>query len=427
VNVAHLERASAGLPDDWLRPVREAGIARFTANGFPTSRHEDWKYTDLSAVAERSLAYLAKARPIAARASVALPANSGDSMRVTFMNGQLPAGEALPKAEGLSLTPLADAGAKARRRILARLQAFRSDPATDLTDLNASFLGAGLLIEVAPGAQLDIPLEILFLSDGSPVAVQPRLLVSAGAGSAITLIEHYTGTGAGLTNTVTDLRVEQGACVRYMKLQAESPDSHHVALQRLTLNRDSRITIVQLELGGDLARNDLQVELAEPGAEAYIHGLFVADGSAHVDSHTRVDHLAARTTSTEIFRGIAANTARGVFNGKIVVHAGADGTDARLSNRNLLLGQRAEIDTKPELEIYADDVKCAHGATTGQLDPAALFYLQSRGLDADQARATLVNAFAAEILERVPLPRLRDHVEQGLSDRLARDTEAAPA
>ena len=423
MSIARLERACAALPDDWLRPARDAGIARFAANGFPSTRHEDWKYTDLAPVAERTLAYLTDDQR-ASHGQADLRRDHGDSWRVLFVNGQLAPGQQLPTAPGLNLVALADADAAGRARILDRLQALHTDPAADLAALNAAFISGGLLIEIAADARIERPLEILLQADGQPVAAQPRLVISAGANSQFSLVEQYAGAGAGLTNAVTDLHCGPGARVSYMKLQAESPDTHHVALQRVVLERDSRVEVLQLDLGASLSRNDLQVELNAPGAEATIYGLFIADGAAHIDNHTRLDHRAPHTLSTETYRGIAANRGRGVFNGKIVVHDDADGTDASLNNRNLLLSKTAEIDTKPELEIYADDVKCAHGATTGQLDANALFYLRSRGLEAAEARSVLVNAFAREILERIPLPRLRETIEQGLELRLARDAEA---
>jgi Fe-S cluster assembly protein SufD len=410
------------LPDDWLRPVREAGIARFTAEGFPSTRDEDWRYTDLGPVADRSLAYLTDAQP-ADESAADLPPDSGDSLRVLFINGRPVGDQRLPEINGLALVPLMAAGATARERIMARLQDFHPAAGTGLADLNASFLTGGLLIEVAPGARIEQPLEILFQGDGRPVAAQPRLLVSAGAGSELTLIEQYAGTGPGLTNAVTDLRAERGARVRYVKLQAESAETHHVALQRVSVSGDGRVEVVHLDLGAALSRNDLQIELTDPGAEVHTRGLFLADGEAHIDNHIRVDHHARDTVSTEICRGIAAQSGKGVFNGKIVVHPGADGTDAKLTNRNLLLSGRAEIDTKPELEIYADDVKCAHGATTGQLDEQALFYLRSRGLASTEARSVLVNAFAAEVVDCIPLARLRDGIRQRLAARLAMDAE----
>lgn len=422
MSIARLEKACASLPDDWLRPARDAAIARFAANGFPSTRHEDWKYTDLAPLADRSLDYLTTDTG-AAQAVPAAPTDYGDSLRLLFVNGRLAPGQTLAAAPGLTLIDLATADAASRKRILDRLQNLKADPTADLAALNAAFISGGLWIEVAADTRIEQPLEVLMQADGSPIASQPRILLSIGANSEFTLIEQYAGSGEGLTNTVTDLHVGAGAKLHYAKIQADSVDAHHVALQRVVLERDSRAEIVQLDLGAGLARNDLQVELAAPGAQISAHGLFVADGRAHIDNHTRLDHLAPHTTSRVSFRGIAANTGRGVFNGKIVVHEGADGTDAGLTNRNLLLSKTAEIDTKPELEIYADDVKCAHGATTGQLDANALFYLRSRGLDKASARSMLVNAFAQEILERVPLPRLRESIESGLVQRLARDAE----
>lgn len=422
MNTARIERACAALPEDWLRPARDAGIAHFAAHGFPTTCHEDWKYTELAPFVERSLAYLS-AGPAREPGEVAPPTDYRDSWRILFINGRLATPQPLPQVPGMKLTALRDADPASRNAILERLQVLQDHSAADLTALNTAFITGGLLIEIADGARIERPLEILMQADGQPVASQPRVLVTAGANSQFTLIEQYAGTGECLTNAVTDLHCGPGACLRYTKLQAESDATHHVALQRVVIEADARAEIAQLDLGARLARNDLQVSLEAEGAQVGIHGLFVADGEAHVDNHTRIDHVSPNAHSAESFRGIAANRGRGVFNGKIVVHDDADGTDAALSNRNLLLSTTAEIDTKPELEIYADDVKCAHGATTGQLDEDALFYLRSRGLDRAQARSVLVNAFAREILEQIPLPRLREQVEKGLATRLSRDVE----
>jgi Fe-S cluster assembly protein SufD len=417
-----IEGLRQAVPDDWLRPARDTAFAQFAASGFPSKRHEDWKYTDIAPVADRSLAYLTGKLAAPAKIAGDLPADVGDSWRVLFVNGRLAADQELPDVPGLALVALADAEDASRHRIIDRIGSLNSDPAADLAALNAAFLSGGLLIDVAPGARIEKPLEVLMHVDGQPVAAQPRLRDTVGSKSQFTLVEHYTGAGDGLTNAVTDVHCADGAHLTYVKLQTESTDSHHVALQRVVLEGNSHAEIVQLDLGGRLARNDLQVELAAPGAQLGIHGLFLADGQSHVDNHTRLGHRAPHTYSRERYRGIAAERGQGVFNGKIIVHEGADGTDAGLSNRNLLLSKQAEIDTKPELEIYADDVKCAHGATTGQLDANALFYLRSRGLDAATARSVLVNAFAREILEQIPLLRLREAVEKGLEQRLAHDT-----
>jgi len=422
VNTTGIEEAWRARPADWLQPAREKGMADFLDTGFPDRRSEAWKYTDTQPLADRSQAYLAASQ--AAIDPAQLPSDSGDSLPILFLNGRLVPGQRLPAAPGLQLSSMNESTPERQAQILARLASFPGRPLEDLSALNAAFISDGLWIELAPDTVLEKPIEILFSSDGTKAAAQPRIIVSAGAHSQCKLIEHYSGTGAGLVNAVTDIHCDHDAHLEWLKLQVESTFSLHVALQNLSLGRNSSARLVQIELGSQLSRNDLQVNLAAPGAHADVYGLFLADGHAHIDSRLEVQHQAPNTTSVENYRGIAAGRGRGIFNGKIIVQPGADGTDAKLSNRNLLLSSTAEIDTKPELEIYADDVKCAHGATTGQLDETALFYLRSRGVDATQARGMLVGAFAADIVAQIPLERLRQQVEKELSARLARDMGA---
>jgi Fe-S cluster assembly protein SufD len=421
LNTAGLEKVWRDRPADWLQPAREKGMADFLDTGFPDRRSEAWKYTDAEPLADRSQAYL-KTTPVALD-SAQLPTESGDSLPILFVNGRLAPGQMLPAAPGLQVASLNEAPSERQAQILSRLASFPGRPREDLSALNAAFISDGLWIELAPDTVLEKPIEILFSSDGAQAAAQPRIIVSVGADSQCKLIEHYSGSGAGLVNAVTDIHCDHDARLEWLKLQLESTDSLHVALQNLSLGRNSRARLVQIELGSQLSRNDLQANLAAPGAHVDVYGLFLADGQAHMDSRLEIQHQAPNTTSQESYRGIAAGQGRGIFNGKIIVQPGADGTDAKLSNRNLLLSSTAEIDTKPELEIYADDVKCAHGATTGQLDETALFYLRSRGVDAAQARAMLVRAFAADIVTQIPLERLRQQVEKELSARLARDME----
>ncbi|MGI9330193.1 MAG: Fe-S cluster assembly protein SufD [Gammaproteobacteria bacterium] len=419
MNTAGIEKIWRDRPADWLQPAREQGMAEFLDTGFPDRRSEAWKYTDAQPLADRSHTYLS-AHP-APTPTAQLPAASSDSLPILFVNGRLAPGQTLPAAPGLHIASLNEAPPDRQAEILSRLASFPGRPREDLSALNAAFISDGLWIEVAADTVLEKPIEILLSSDGTQAAAQPRIMVSVGAHSQCRLIEHYSGTGAGLVNAVTDIQCDHDARLEWLKLQVESSDSLHVALQNLSLGRNSKASLIQIELGSQLSRNDLQANLAAPGAHVDVYGLFLADGQAHLDNRLEVQHQAPNTTSQETYRGIAAGRGRGIFNGKIIVQPGADGTDAKLSNRNLLLGAAAEIDTKPELEIYADDVKCAHGATTGQLDESALFYLRSRGIDASQARSMLVGAFAAEIVAQIPLERLRLQVETELSARLASD------
>jgi Fe-S cluster assembly protein SufD len=251
------------------------------------------------------------------------------------------------------------------------------------------------------------------------------VLIDVGAGARATLIEHHLGRGASVSNSVTDVICAAGARLSYVKLQDEADDGIHLATQGFHLGNQASAELLHLDLGSRLARNDLRVELAGDGATVSAHGLFFADGSRHLDNHTRVDHRAPHTVSRELYRGIADSKGRGVFNGKVIVHAGAGGTDAQLRNQNLLLSSGAEIDTKPELEIYADDVKCSHGATTGQLDATAIFYLRSRGIPAEDARRMLIASFAREIVGRLPAGAIEKYVLALLHGRLPAIGEVA--
>jgi Fe-S cluster assembly protein SufD len=283
--------------------------------------------------------------------------------------------------------------------------------------LNAALLRDGLFIEVAAGAVLGEPIYVV-VGNSPAQAAYNRIIVSLGADSRATIVEHHLGIGESVSNSVTDIACGAGSRLTYLKLQTEAASAIHLASQKISMSRGAQADILHLDLGAKLARNDLRVDLAAEGTEAMCHGLFYADGSRHLDNHTRIDHQAPRSRSRERYRGLAEDRGRGVFNGKVIVHSGAIKSDAELTNQNLLLSPTAEIDTKPELEIYADDVKCSHGATTGQLDSDSIFYLRSRGITAEQARRMLMASFVREITRRVPAGPLDLHVSALLHDRL---------
>jgi Fe-S cluster assembly protein SufD len=431
-------KAHAAFPrpaNQWLQPIRDRAFQAFSQAGFPTVRDEEWKYTNLADVEARSAAYLnaglAAADMTAAKSLLdALPLDPGHYTLV-FANGQfradlsnLPANEA-----GLSIETLGSADAKSGQRIGDCLGRIANIERFQLAALNTAFLVDGLVVRVSGGCEVSRPIHVIFISDGNPVSVQPRILLTLGEQSRAMLIEHYAGCGAGLTNALTEVHCATAAHLKYIKLQEEGAESYHLAAQHFRLDRDSRLDTVHVDLGARLARNDLTVRLAGPGASANLHGLFVVDGKRHIDNHTRLDHLAGETTSRESYRGILSDHGHGVFNGKIIVHPGADQSDAQLSNRNLLLSTKAEIDTKPELEIYTDEVKCGHGTTTGRLDDEALFYLRTRGVPAVQARRMLVTAFAKDIIDQISDPgndrtgpratAIAEHVGNALDRRLS--------
>ncbi len=405
--------AAAVAGPAWLADRRGAGIGHFAAAGFPTRRDEDWKYTDLKLVARRSFA-------AGAALALAVPEIDGlDCPAVVFVNGRLVETRGLP--DGAAVLPLARAlaaGHPACEALLGRV----ADPRRHrFAALATALFADGVLLDLPAGVALEAPLRLVFLAAGEtePVLACPRVLVRAGAGSRATIIEHYAGGGGeALSLAVTELAMGPGAQLEYYRIQDESGEAFHLGVLAARLERDASLVSHSLSVGARIARLDLDVQLAGPGARVEMNGLYVVRDRQHADSHTRVDHAAPRTTSDELYRGVLAGKSRAVFNGKAIVHPGAAGTDARQANANLLLSPEAEVDTKPELEIYADDVKCAHGATTGQLDTAALFYLRSRGIDEETAKILLTFAFADTVLARMPLAALRRHAEQLVVGRL---------
>jgi Fe-S cluster assembly protein SufD len=388
----------------WLQPIRDHAMQAFAKSGFPTRRDEDWKYTDLTDVEARSAAYLGErpAKPatgVTEKLMAGLPLDP-EHYAVVFANGIYRADlSRLPRgASELSIETLGDADEQLRERIVGELGQFADVDQYQLAALNTAFLSDALVLRVPENTDVARPVHVVFATDEQRVSVQARILIHVSRHSRVTLVEHHVGRGAGLTNAVTEASCAEGAHLRYIKIQDQDPDAYHLAAQHVQLAQDSQFDAVHLDFGARIARNDLAVRLSGHGATAQLHGLFVVDGQRHVDNHTRIDHVAAHTTSRESYRGIINDKGRGIFNGKIIVHAGADGTDAQLNNRNLLLSPTAEIDTKPELEIYTDDVKCSHGTTTGQIDSEAMFYLRSRGVPENEARRLLVLAFATEVV-----------------------------
>ncbi len=403
---------------DWLKPQRKLAQEHFAATGFPTTHQEEWKYTDLREFIERTQDYLQTPAPNKAPDSIPdrRLAYATDRLQIAFANGRL---VARPNrgTHGLRIRSWDEVEAVDQARLLKEIAA--EHEASSLTHLNTAFMSAGLVIEVADDAKIDTPIQLILHGDGQPGSAQPRILLRLGRNSAAKVIQHHFGDGPTSTNALVQANCGPGAMLSLIKLQDESATAHHLATTRIDLARDSQLCAVLVDLGAKLARNDLRVNLNGEGANAKVHGLMIALNGSHVDDHTELNHHARDTQSQEVIRGIAGSRGRSILNGKITVHPGADGTDASLSNRNLLLSGDAEIDTKPELEIYADDVKCAHGATTGKLDSSALFYLRSRGVDAETARRILITAFAGAVLEQVTSPELRQHLEDRIAAKIS--------
>jgi len=399
---------SDGADPEWIGEIPRRARADFERLGLPTRALEAWKYTDLEPLRRRDYRWVA---PRAA-AGQAAASDGGelpglDAIRLSFVDGALDEQgsdlEALPR--GVWVGSLRRAAALGLNWVAAHLCRHARPEEQALVALNSAHLVDGAAIHIAKNVLLERPIHVRFLSDRQG-AHHPRLLFRAEAGSEATLIEDYRALGEPsryYNNAVGELVLEANAALRHVRLEREGVEAHHTATVQIVQQENSRYSGFNISIGGALVRIDTNASLQGCGSRCELWGLYMAGGARHVDNHTCVDHAVAHCTSTETYKGILTDAARAVFNGRVLVRPDAQQTDARQRNPNLLLSPEARVDTKPELEIYADDVKCAHGATVGQLDPAALFYLRSRGLDETQARALLSRAFATEVLARIDL------------------------
>jgi Fe-S cluster assembly protein SufD len=420
---ARFEKEAAGRPE-WLRHLSKEAFKRFTALGFPTTRDEDWKFTSVSSLVKMPFR---PARPdnhrflLAARLleSLGMPA-SDDGMRLIFVNGQyapeLSNHVRLP--DGVQLGSLAAALERQPERVEPHLARYAHFQTHAFTALNTAFLRDGAYLSFPRGAVLEGPVYLVFLTTEAAAgcAIQPRNLLVLGPSSQARLVEVYIGPEGQpyFSNAVTEVVAGENAVLDHYKLQRDSRAAFHIANLQVHQERSSRFTSHYIGFGGALVRNESRVYLAGEGCEAVVNGLYLASGSQHMDNHTVLDHAMPHCTSHELYKGILDGNAHGVFNGKIVVHQDAQKTDAKQTNQTLLLSEDAVINTKPQLEIFADDVKCTHGATVGQLDADGIFYLRSRGIGLAEARSLLTFAFANDIVRRIQIEPLRRQLEETL-------------
>jgi len=420
------EQGNDGSPL-WLAELRRGAIEKFAESGLPTTRHEDWKYTNVDPINALSF-------DIPRQNGVEIPTTNllacamaeGARHRLVFINGfysakhsstgNLPAGvRVLHLAEILSRDDPREAS------WLTRPTEMQDKP---FVALNTAFMEDGAVVIIPGHCRMEEPIYTIFLSSGAvaPFVSHPRNLFICGEGSEVEIVESYVGlgTGAYFSNPVTDIAAAADSVVNHYRLQSEGPGAFHVGVVRARLERHSNLNSHSVTLGGGLVRNDVHALLDGEGAECNLNGLYVSDGQQHIDNHTEIEHAQPRAVSHELYKGILGGRAHGVFNGKILVRKAAQKSDARQSNKNLLLSKDAVINSKPQLEIYADDVKCSHGSTIGQLDPDALFYLRSRGIGAEDSRALLSYAFAADILGGVKNAPLRARLDEFLLTKFSK-------
>ena len=412
----------------WLRDLRARGAAYFAKVGFPTTRDEDWKYTSAAPIAELDVRALQEPGGEVTAEQLA-PYAFGENGWTTlvFVNGRhdadLSSGLALDG--GVRVLPLAEAREEMGDVVEGTLGSICTVEQSAFVALNAALHTDGAVIHLAADAVASAPIHLLFVSDALAAkgASHPRVLIVAERNSKATVIESYVALGSAtyLTNSVTEISIGDGATVAHYKIQRESPRSYHVATIDARQARDSHFVSFSFAVGAALSRTNVWTVLGGEGCGATLNGLYMADGDQHVDHQTRIEHQKENCYSREVYRGVLDDAAHGVFNGKVYVHPEAQKTDGKQENHTLLLSPRAVIDTKPQLEIFADDVKCTHGATVGRIDQTSLFYMKSRGVGAVRARQLLTYAFAADVLEQIELEPLRNSLEELTLARFTRD------
>lgn len=400
----------------WVERLRQKAMDDFVALGFPTTKLENWKYTNVAPI--RRITF----EPAADRRLVSIPEFAcHERPRLVFVNGWfVPALSSLDARSDFPLLTMREALRDPERACVIEKHLGRYTNTSDhaFAAWNTAFFSDGAYIEVPRGFICDEPIQPVFIAAGNsePWACYPRNLIVAGEGSELTIVESFIGSNEAvyLTNTVTEIAAGPGAVIDYYKIERESSQSFHVGVTNARLDRDASLTSHSISFRGSLVRNDLNVSLDGEGSRCTLNGLFVVDGRRLVDNHTRIDHLRSHASSRELYKGVLAGNAEGVFNGAIVVHQNAQKTDAVQHSKNLLLSREAQINTKPQLEIRNNDVRCFHGATIGQIDPDAVFYLKSRGIAEDEAKRILVRGFAGEIIDAIRLSTVRDPLERQL-------------
>jgi Fe-S cluster assembly protein SufD len=419
----------------WLRQLREDSWTRFSAKGFPTTHDEDWRFTNLAAMARTPFQRAAQGDAAVSAHEIEACRVAGVACRLVFVNGHFAPGlsevENLPA--GLEVCALAqalngEAHGRASEGIEQHLGRYADVRRDVFAALNTALWEDGAYIHVRRGAAIEHPVHLLYVSAGAgnEIMTHPRTLFVAEEASQAAVIEDYVSIGgeAAFSNAVTELTAGQDAVISHFLVERENLASYNVSTLRIEQARGTNVSSHSLLLGGGLVRNNVHPVLGGEGAECLINGLFVGAGRQHMDNYMLVEHARPLGSSRQFYNGILDGHARGVFHGRIVVHKDAQKTDAKQTNRNLLLSDNARIDTKPQLEIHADDVKCTHGATIGQIEEEQLFYLRSRGFTEAAARNMLLYAFAAECLDRMKEPAARDFVAKLIADRLVELAQA---
>jgi Fe-S cluster assembly protein SufD len=415
------ERLQISAEPRWLQDIRRAAMGRFTELGFPTPRQEEWKYTKVDFT--RKMAFQAAPPGLNGLTPDRLDQLTFGNLgcpRIVFVNGhysdKFSSLQGLPPS--LQVQSLSEALRENPEQVEPHLARYADFQDHSFVALNTAFIQDGAFVHIPEGTRIQEPIHLLFLSTAPEEATvsHPRNLIVLGEDSQAVILESYVGLDHQpyFTNLVTEIAVGKNAALDHYKLNRESDEAFHIATLQIHQDRSSNVRTFDATLGGVLTRNEVNGVLGGEGATCALEGLFLVSGKQHVDNHTRLEHAQPHCDTREVYKGILDDQATGVFHGRIVVKPGAQKTDSKQTNNNLLLSDEAVINTKPQLEIYADDVKCTHGATVGQLDKNALFYLRSRGIDITTARSLLIYAFASQVLAGIRVDSVRSELNDYL-------------
>ena len=414
-----------GKQPSWVFPLRKAGIARFAELGFPTVNDEDWRFTNVSPIARLPFRpmFQAQTEEVKTETINQFWFSGLKGHRLVFVNGHFAPALSTPlESDGIVVLPLSKAMTQYSALLEKHLGRYARGENNAFTSLNAAFFQDGAFIHIGANKQLADPVQILYISTAtdSGSAAHPRNLILADAKSRCTLVESFVSLvdAPYFTNVVTELVAGEGAMVEHCKFQDESAKAFHISALHADLGRRSNCIFHSIATGARLSRNNIRTGLNGEGLECVLNGLYLTRGDQLADHHMVVEHAQPHCNSHEYYNGILDDQSKGVFHGRILVRQAAQKTDAKQTNKNLLLSDEATVDTKPQLEIYADDVKCTHGATVGQLNEESIFYLRARGIGEETARRMLIHAFAGEIIERIKLPALREELDKLVWDRL---------
>ncbi|MGH9967431.1 MAG: Fe-S cluster assembly protein SufD [Pyrinomonadaceae bacterium] len=424
-----LQETTANSSPSWVGRLRDSAMDRFNQLGFPSVKDEEWKYTNVAPLTRLDFEPVIASGETLSTLTPAEVASLGyveaATSQLVFRNGVLRNDlSSITKLAGVVALDLSEAIADEKYRELIREHLARTADynANAFTALNTALLSSGAFVLIPKGVALESPLHLLFISDQaqSSAAAFPRVLIVAEENSAASIIESYASIGVGpyFTNAVVEIVLKDGARLSHYKIQREGQEAFHIATTSADLGANSSYDGTTINFGAQLSRHDVQVKMAHEGAECWVDGLYVVTTGQHTDTHSVIDHQQPHCTSHQLYKGILDGKSHAVFNGKVFVRHGAQKTDAMQTNKNLLLSNEARVDTKPQLEILADDVKCAHGAAVGQLDEDELFYLETRGIHPDLAKNLLTYGFAEEVIGKIKVESLRKQLDEAVLSRI---------